>query len=307
MDEKAARGELFGAALDAFVETRARLAAALAAAGLKVEGQALKKVRRPSPSAWATNQVVRHARAEVDGFLAASDRLRGSQAALVAGSGDRGIYQADVEELRRATAALSEAARVALADLGRREDRALVDRVVANARAAALTDVGRRALLEGELVADVGGGVDAFGGLLDAGPAGAPASGSEPARSAPSPRAPDASREPEARAREHEARRREQEAREAARAREVDEARRDEAAAREASTAAEAATTLAREALEAARRRVEEAQRAARETERALRDAEAALRSAQRDAAEAETRAGRATRRRERLEEGPEK
>ena len=44
--------ELFTASLEAFVETRARLAAALLAAGRKEEGQALKKVRRPSPSAW---------------------------------------------------------------------------------------------------------------------------------------------------------------------------------------------------------------------------------------------------------------
>src|SRR6516225_7784737 len=136
MDDREARDELYAAALDAFVETRARLAAALAAAGHKAEAQTLKKLRRPSPSAWATNQVVRRARGDVDAFLEASDRLRASQAALVGGQGDRGVYQADVEELRRASASLSEVARRILGERGRADDRALVERVLANARAA---------------------------------------------------------------------------------------------------------------------------------------------------------------------------
>jgi hypothetical protein len=293
MDDREARDELYAAALDAFVETRARLAAALAAAGHKAEAQTLKKLRRPSPAAWATNQVVRRARGEVDAFLEASDRLRASQAALVAGHGDRGVYQADVEELRRATGVLAEAARRTLAELGRPDDRALVERVLANARAAALTDAGRRALLEAALAADVEGGVDAFGGLLGAGSAAGPAPRREPSPHPPAP----ASRE-----REQEARRREQESLERERARELEDARRDEAAAREAAAATEEVSTRARAALEDAKRRAEETQQAAREAERALREAEAALRSAQRDATEAATRAGRATRRREALE-----
>jgi hypothetical protein len=276
MDDREARDELFAAALDAFVETRARLAAALAAAGHKAEAQALKKLRRPTPSAWATNQVVRRARDDVDAFLGASDRLRASQAVLVAGQGDRGVYQADVEELRRATAALSEAARRLLAELGRGEDRALVERVIANARAAALTDAGRAALLEGALAADVEGGVDAFGGLLGAGAA----QGTAPQRR-PVPQAPAPPSEPSARALE--------------RARALEDARRDEVAAREAAAVAEAGSARARAALDEAKQRAEEAQQAAR-------DAETALRTAQRDATEAATRAGRATRHREALE-----
>ena len=169
MDERGALEELFTATLDAFVGTRARLAAALIAAGQKAQGQALKKVRRPSPSAWATNQVVRRARAEVDAFLEASARLRASQGAIVAGRGERAAYQADAEDLRRATAALTAAARRILEDLGRADDRPIIERVVANARAAALTEAGRAALLAGALVADLDGEVDAFGGLLDVG------------------------------------------------------------------------------------------------------------------------------------------
>jgi hypothetical protein len=302
MERSPALEELFGASLDAFVETRARLAGALAAAGRKAEAQALKKVRRPSPSAWATNQVVRRARADVDAFLDASDRLRGSQDAIVAGRGDRGVYQADVEELRRATAALAEAARRILAELGRSEDRSVVERVLANARAAALTEAGRAALLGGALAADLDGGVDAFGGLLAGGALPAPTSTAPPAPRPPPARVEPSARDGAADRRAQEARAAETRAREAARAQELADARRDEGAARGAATAATAAVTRARAALDEARRRAEAAQHAAREAERALHDAEAALRGAQREAADAETRAGRATRRRESLE-----
>jgi len=282
-----AREELFTTAPDAFVDTRARLAAALLAAGQKAEGQALKKVRRPSPSAWATNQVVRRARAEVDAFLEASARLRGSQGAIVAGRGDRGVYQADVEELRQATGALTAAARRIVDDLGRADDRPIIERVVANARAAALTDAGRKALLEGALVVDLDGGADVFGGLL--------AGAALPTSVATRPR--EAPPAPKSTAREEEARHRAQEG-----ARALEAARRDEAAARQTAAATEAAAARTRVSVEEARRRLDDAHEAARAAERALREAEATHRGAQRDAAEAETRAGRATRRRESLD-----
>jgi hypothetical protein len=304
MTEREATDELFRASLDAFVETRARLAAALAEAGSKAEGQALKKIRRPSPSAWATNQVVRRARAELDAFLEASDRLRASQGAIIAGRGDRGVFQADTEELRRATAALAEAARRLLTELGRPDDRAVVERVLANGRAAALTEAARAALLAGALVADLDGGGDAFGGLLAAGaalaPPGPPARPTAPTGPPARPTAPRAAVALVAtpRAPDEDARRREQEAR----ARELADATRDETSARDALASAEAASTRARAALADARARAEAAHEAAREAERAVRDAEAALRCAQREAAEAETRAGRATRRREVLQ-----
>jgi hypothetical protein len=299
MDKREAEDQLFAASLDAFVETRARLAAALAAAGHKEDGQALKKVRRPSASAWATNQVVRRARDALDLFLEASTRLRGSQGAIIAGRGDRGVYQADVEELRRAAAGLAEAARRVLAEAGRAEDRALVDRVVANARAAALTDAGRQALQGGALQADLDGGAEAFGGLFTAAPT--DAAPPAPVRSKP-PEVVAAGTKPSARELEAQRRQQRQEAEEKERERALTAARRDEAEAREAVAATGAAAGGTRAALDEARRRLDEAQQAARDAERALRDADAAHRTAQRDATLAETRAGRATRRREELE-----
>ncbi|HTA18026.1 MAG TPA: hypothetical protein VK989_01970 [Polyangia bacterium] len=280
MDEREALDELYVAPLDGFVEARARLSAALAAAGRKADAQALKKARKPSAAAWATNQVVRRARAEVDAFLDASARLRQDQAAMLAGLADRETYQARADDLRRATAALSDAARRVLDEIKRGDDRALVDRVVANARAAALTDGARAALLEGRLAGDVDAGVDAFGGLLADGaalaaapaPSRAPAAAPRPSPAAPAPTG-----------RELEARRREEE-----RARQLEAARREEIAARAVAETAAATAARARAARDEARRRLD--------------DAEVELEHAQRAAASAEAGAERAARHRARFE-----
>jgi hypothetical protein len=160
--------ELFATAPDEFVATRDRLAAQLAAAGKKAESQALKKVRRPSPSVWATNQVVREARAAVDGFLDATARLRRTQEELLAGRATQARYQEGLDELRKATAALSKGARSALEGAGRSDARQLSDRVLANVRAAGASAEGRAALLTGQLTADLDAGETLFGGLLGA-------------------------------------------------------------------------------------------------------------------------------------------
>jgi hypothetical protein len=283
MDEREALDELYAGPLDGFVEARARLGAALAAAGRRADAQALKKARKPSAAAWATNQVVRRARAEVDGFLAASARLRQDQAAMLAGLTDRETYQARADDLRRATGALADAARRVLDEIARGDDRHLVDRVVANARAAALTAGARAALLEGRLVADVEAGAEAFGGLFADGAVIALAPG--PSRAAPAAPRPTIAvpAAPAPTARALEARRREEE-----RARQLEAARREEVAARAVAATATATATRAREARDEARRRLD--------------DAEIELARAQRDAASAEAGAERAARHRARFE-----
>jgi hypothetical protein len=276
MDARAMLDELFGAPLDKFVETRDRLAADLLRAGSKDESRALKKVKRPSPSAWATNQVVRRARPEVDDFLGASDRLRRSQAAVVAGRGGETGYQAGVESLRQATAALGQAARTVLAEAGRGDDRHLVERVLANVRAAALADARREELLAAQLASDVDDGGALFGGLLGAATLPDEAVPEPP----PSPR--DVSRKERER-QEKEARQRQE--REERRLRLV-EARREEMVAVAAATRAEEVAVEARAAADAA-------DVAARGAERERADARAAARAAQqrREALEAKVAA----------------
>jgi hypothetical protein len=277
--------ELFTAPLDAFVATRDRLAAELARQGRKDESRELKKLRRPSPSAWATNQVVRRARPAVDAFLEASDALRARQDALLAGRGDQTAYQAGVEELRQATAALAGAAREALAAAGRPDDRHVVDAVVANVRAAALEGGRRPELFEGRLQADLQASDDGLGGLLGASVA---AAGAAPPRPAPAPAAkqvPDLER-----------------ARAEARAKELAEARRDEAQARAHAERAEAAAREASARRDEAKARVLAAEDALSTARDALREAEASQRQAADEQARADGAARAATRRRESLE-----
>jgi hypothetical protein len=259
--------ELFAAAPDAFVATRDRLAAELAGAGKKGESQALKKVRRPAPSNWATNQVVRRARSAVDELLDATERLRRAQDALLAGRGAQAQYQEGVEALRRATAALSKGARDVLAEAGRADDRHLIERVLANVRAAASSPERRSALLAGRLTADLEPGEELFGATV-----GAPA----PTSAAPEP--------------------------EPGHDRLLAAAHAEEAAARTAADRTAALAKRARTTRDETTARVEDAERALAAAREALRAADAELRRAERDVARDEKQAEAATRRRQKLQ-----
>jgi hypothetical protein len=62
--------------LDAFVETRKKLAAELKAKGDKAGAAALAKRPRPTVSAWTVDQLWWHARAEMDAMFSSAKRLR---------------------------------------------------------------------------------------------------------------------------------------------------------------------------------------------------------------------------------------
>jgi hypothetical protein len=296
MAESDALTQLFSVPPDEFVATRDRLSAELARAGQKAESRELKKLRRPSPTAWATNQVVRRARAAVEGFLSASDQLRARQDALLAGRGDQTSYQAGVEGLREATAAVAAAAREALATEKRGAERELVDGVVANLRIAAQSGERRQSLLEARLTADLQPADDALAGLGLAGAVFTPgvARPAAPAR-APVPAKAD---EGAAHAREN------QERQDAEKARALAEARAAEAAARDVASRAEAAAREATARREEAKARIHDAERALADAREALREAEAAQRETAREQARADGEARAAARRRESLERG---
>jgi hypothetical protein len=288
--------QLYEARPEDFVAARERLAGELARAGKKDEARELKKLRRPAPTAWATNQVVRRARGAVDGFLAASDELRARQDALLAGRGDQTAYQAGVEGLRQATSAVAAAAREALAAAGRADDRALVDAAIANLRVAALSDERRAELLQARLATDLAPADDGLAALGLAGATLGPGGAKPRLVSVPMP----PRRDDEARAKVAEKERREAEERDRALA----DARKDEAAARDAAARADAAARGATAAREQARTRLAEAEQAVTDAREALRAAEAAQRDAAREQARADGEARAATRRRESLERG---
>ena len=304
MDLSQATDQLLAAPWESFVETRARLADELARAGKRDDSRALKKLRRPTAAAWATNQVVRQERAAVDGYLAASDELRSRQGAMLGGGGERGAFQAAAEALRTATATLSLAVRQVLQQGGREPDRAQIEGVMTNVRAAALGD--RRAeLLAGRLLADLPAGDD-LAGLFGASlAAGAATTAPVAPRRSPEVKAhgegPDdhgarRSREAEEK-REAEARARREE-----HTRLLAAARAEEAAARDTATAAAAAATKAGATRDKAKDHLDQLAAAVTRARDALDEATAALHAAEREATRSETRAHRASQHRQSLE-----
>jgi len=318
MDLSQATDELLAAPWEAFVETRTRLADQLAGAGRREDSRVLKKIRRPTASAWATNQVVRRARAAVDAYLAASDELRLQQAAMLRGGdgGARAAYQAAAEAFRQATAALTQAARQALGQGGREPDRAQLEGVVANVRAAALADDRRAELLAGRLLADLPAGEGGLEGIFGASLA-ASAAATAPLVRSPAPgaappaghRAPEevhakraaegqGDREAEAHAkREAEARAKREE-----HARLVAAAVQEESAARDAAAAAGVEAQQARAAREQAEEGLRDAEAAAAKARQALQEAKTALQAAEHVAKARDAAADRAARHRQALE-----
>lgn len=307
MDLSHATDELLAAPWESFVETRTRLADELAGAGKREDSRALKKIRRPTAAAWATNQVVRRSRAAVDAYLAASDDLRGRQAALL-GGGDRSAYQAAAEAFRQATASLTQAVRQVLQHGGRPPDRAQIEGVMANVRAAALAGERRADLLAGRLLADLPSGQGGLEGVFGAdlvahaastAPrttvfAGKPHAAANDAGTADRPydprHQPDAQREADARAAREE------------RARRVAAAMEEEAAAITAAAAASAEAERARAARGDAEQWLKEAEAAVTKARATLHDAKAIVQAAERAARDRQAAADRARARRESLE-----
>ena len=318
MNLREARSELFGVALDAFVDTRTRLAGELASAGLKDASRDLKKVRRPSASAWATNQMVRRARHAVDAFLAASDRLSKRQAALLDGGGDREAYQSAASAFREATTTLTQAIGQRLTADGHEPERTLVDSVVANLRAAALVPAHRTILLDGQLQADLDASDAGLAGLFGAtladgaatGPALAPRAerrdGASPTSSTPphhgdpaSERASRTAREAREKATRDEAAR----ARAAAKhAQELAVAKAEETAAAEDAVRTTATVAETSAARDAAREHLKQAEAALHEARKSTTAAQRRHDQAERDAAQAAVRVQQAAERRQALE-----
>lgn len=161
---------LYGFEPGTFVAERDRLARELRAAGQREEAQRVKRLRKPTVSAWAINQLTREKRREIDLLLDAGHRLREAQRRLLAGKDPGSLDEARRTE-REALAALRKAARGILAEAGREND-ATVNRVMGTLQAAAVSDEGRELLARGRLAEDVeAGGFELLAPLAEGTPA----------------------------------------------------------------------------------------------------------------------------------------
>jgi len=266
---------LFAAPPTRFIEERKRIVAALKAAGRKDEAKAVEKIPRPSVAVWTVNQIAQRDPELVRRLGAITERLK-----VAAGP----EYAAAAAELRQIIDDLRGEAAAVLAAAGHEgAGPHLVQRVIANLRAAAGSAETRATLEQGRLQRDVeeqeitslfGTGAAAFA---------APAAGSgKTAAVKPPPpkghetKAGDAKAAAKAAA-DAKAAERERAKAIAAAEREVKRRDDDAAAARKAVERAERAVTQARAELESAEKKLASEHAAASEAADALAQAESEL------------------------------
>ena len=231
--------ELFGLPLDEFVAQRDARAKELRASGDREAADAVKKLRKPTVSAWAVNQLARRERDTLDTLLAAGEALRRAQSALGEGGGDARVLRDAARDERGAIDDLVAAA----SELLPSASESVLEEVRETLHAAAIDDEARELIDRGRLTKPrraVGvGGLEAF---ATAGGGGSPAAGRGKSRAA----------------------------------KPKDDSRRKErvAAAREALRAAEGEARDRRRELERAQRELETAEAEVERKQRALKKAE---------------------------------
>ena len=257
---------LFAAPPAGFIEERKRIAAALKSAGRKDEAKAVEKIPRPSVAVWTVNQIARRDPEVVRRLVGITERLKSS------GGAEYGAAAADLrqvlEELRGEAAAVLAAA--GHEDVGPH----LLQRVIANLRAAAGSAETRMTLAEGRLIRDVEEQdvVSLFGSSLGAEP---PAARGQAAPKPPKPA--DMTTNAKAAAAEAKAQERARAKAIAAAEREVKRLRDAATAARKDAERAARAVAAARESLTAAETRLAADQADADDAAHALAQAEAEL------------------------------
>src|SRR3954465_10976362 len=191
--------DLYGLPLEDFTPARDSAARALRKAGERETAAQVAKLPKPSPAAWAANQVAREQPELIAALLDAGAALRAAQDAAMSGAA-AGLRDATLAERRAVDAVMDVAA--ALRPAGKPLSRSMADRLRTTLHAAAGDPAVRDALAAGRLVSEAQAG---GGGALTAGGAGrfARGAGEEPAPPPPKKKPPadeDARREAEDRA-----------------------------------------------------------------------------------------------------------
>ena len=190
LDIKTEIDRLYQVPLADFVAARNQLATRLRRLD-RDAAQKVKKLAKPSVSAWAVNQAFWHGRSQFDALLAAGDKLRDLQKRALAGETCAGDMQAAMLAQRAALQAVKEHAARALERDGHGAGNAMMRRVSISLEALAAYGNDPAAPEPGRLSADVPapgfGALSALAG--DDGPAAAMAE-----QAAPKPNGPDGAR-----------------------------------------------------------------------------------------------------------------
>jgi len=254
---------LFSTPPDKFIEERKRIVAALKEGGRKDDAKSVEKIPRPSVAVWTVNQIARRDPDLVGQLVAITEKLK-----TAAGP----AYGAAAAELRETFEQLRTEAAAVLAAAGHEDvGPHMIQRVIANLRAAAGDAGTRKTLEQGRLVRDVE--EQEMTSLFGATPSGeAPEAPAKKAHAKPGTDGKAAAADTDTKAQER-ARAKEI----AAAERDVKRLRGDVAAARKNVERAERTIVTARESLAVAEVRAASARAAAATAADALADAEAAL------------------------------
>src|SRR4051794_20255768 len=95
--------DLYGLPLEEFTAARNALAKQLGRQGDKAAAEEVKRLAKPSRTAWALNQLARRHPDDVEQLLAAGERLREAQQRALAGdaSGLRGAAREEQQQVDR--------------------------------------------------------------------------------------------------------------------------------------------------------------------------------------------------------------
>lgn len=160
IDQESELDRLYTAPLDQFIKLRNEFAGRLRKDGNEAAAARIGRLKKPSVSAWAVNQLARTADLDVQRLIKAG--VAQEQAQRSALSGGLGGFEAARVEEAAAIRLLREAARKLLPSTST----VTLDRVTKTLRAAAATPEGRVLLKQGRLTEDLEPpGFDAFSGI----------------------------------------------------------------------------------------------------------------------------------------------
>ena len=148
--------QLYGLPLEEFTPARDAAAKELRKAGDRETAARVAKLPKPTPAAWAANQVAREQPELIEALLDAGAALRAAQDAAVSGHGGRGLREAALAERGAVDAVM--AAAVAFKPGGRPLSRPMADRLRTTLNAAAGDPELRAALSQGRLVSEAQSG-----------------------------------------------------------------------------------------------------------------------------------------------------
>lgn len=146
--------ELFGVSLDEFTARRNELARRLKSAGQDGAAEQVRSLRKPSVPVWAVNQLARRDPEAMARAVEAGRQLRHAQEAAFGGGRADEVRRATADE-RGAVRELTRAAERVLESEGRKPTRAVVDRIGATLRAAAVDPEAAELLARGRLTGEL--------------------------------------------------------------------------------------------------------------------------------------------------------